>query len=406
LARRLLADHATVISLDQRDPRVAVAQHERVNLADPDDIDAALGRIEGRFDVLANVAGIPGTEPGELVFKVNFLGTRHLTEALLDRLNPGGSVVNISSVAGYRWPERLMLILDLLSTASFGEGLDWFHIHRLAGNAYTFSKQALTVYTMARAGAFRARGLRVNAVLPGPVETAILVDFEKSIGRHTVGGAGPKSSSAATPAPMTSPPRRPSSPPPIHAGSTAPPSPPTAASSPRSPSAKFPPRPSNRAIGARRIRQRASARTCSPGSAACGDPAVRRWRRLGLVLLSVRFRASPRPNTPWPPPPRMPAPGRVRCRGGSRANPHAASATRRSRPTGELPWLDGAQGVLGSAASACAAFRVRPRIADASADSYRCIRISGSIVHLVVTTERPAQTSAPGQTPREAARAP
>jgi len=225
LARRLLADHATVISLDQRDPRVAVAQHERVNLADPDDIDAALGRIEGRFDVLANVAGIPGTEPGELVFKVNFLGTRHLTEALLDRLNPGGSVINISSVAGYRWPERLKLILDLLSTASFGEGLDWFEVHRLAGNAYTFSKLALTVYTMARAGAFRARGLRVNAVLPGPVETAILVDFEKSMGRHTVGGAGPKSSSAATPAPMTSPPRRPSSPPPIHAGSPAPPSP-------------------------------------------------------------------------------------------------------------------------------------------------------------------------------------
>jgi len=31
-------------------------------------------------------------------------------------------------------------------------------------------------------------GLRINAVLPGPVETPILVDFEKSMGKDTLHG--------------------------------------------------------------------------------------------------------------------------------------------------------------------------------------------------------------------------
>ena len=38
-----------------------------------------------------------------MVLTVNLLGLRHLTEALVDRLPVGGSVVNVASTAGSEW---------------------------------------------------------------------------------------------------------------------------------------------------------------------------------------------------------------------------------------------------------------------------------------------------------------
>ena len=99
VARRLVAGGARVMSLDRNTPTAEVEQHVAVDLAEPASIDTALGRIDGTFDVLANVAGIPGTLPGELVFAVNFLGMRHLTEAAIPRLRSGGSIVVVGPLA-------------------------------------------------------------------------------------------------------------------------------------------------------------------------------------------------------------------------------------------------------------------------------------------------------------------
>ena len=49
---------------------------------------------------LLNVAGVPGTVGDELTMRVNFFGLRHLTELLWDRIVDGGTIVNVSSVAG------------------------------------------------------------------------------------------------------------------------------------------------------------------------------------------------------------------------------------------------------------------------------------------------------------------
>jgi NAD(P)-dependent dehydrogenase (short-subunit alcohol dehydrogenase family) len=194
VAKLLIAGGAEVISLDRNKPSpeidAAVTQHEEVDLADPASIDAALARIDGTFDVLANVAGIPGTAPAELVFKVNFLGLRHLTEALaFERMNRGGSIVSVSSTAGFQWALRLDTLRDLMTTETFDEGLAWFRANPQQGNAYNFSKEAATVYTLSMGGAVREIGeLRINAVLPGPVDTPILADFEESMGKDTLDG--------------------------------------------------------------------------------------------------------------------------------------------------------------------------------------------------------------------------
>lgn len=187
-ARKLLAAGAEVTSLDRNPPSVPVSRHIEVDLANPRSIDAAVEQLEGSYDGLMNIAGIPGTAPGETVVAVNSLAVRHLTEAFLDRLNSGGTVTTVSSTAGFGWPERLEAIRDLLATESFEEGARWFKEHPQQGNAYNFSKEVTTVYTMMMGLTAAQRGFRINAVLPGPVETPILADFEESMGKDTLDG--------------------------------------------------------------------------------------------------------------------------------------------------------------------------------------------------------------------------
>ena len=188
VAEKLLAAGAEVISLDRNTPSAAVTRHIELDLANPRSIDAALEQLDGDFDGLMNVAGIPGTAPGDLVLAVNSLAVRHLTEAFFERLRPNGTVTIVSSTAGFGWPQRLEDIRDLLATDTFEDGAAWFKAHPQQGNAYNFSKEVTTVYTMSMGLALAQMGFRINAVLPGPVETPILVDFEESMGKDALDG--------------------------------------------------------------------------------------------------------------------------------------------------------------------------------------------------------------------------
>lgn len=188
VAEQLLAAGAEVISLDRNTPTAAVTRHIDVDLANPRSIDAALEQLDGAFDGLMNVAGIPGTAPADLVLAVNSLAVRHLTEAFFERLAPGGTVTIVSSTAGFGWPARLDTIRDLLATDTFEEGAAWFKANPQQGNAYNYSKEVTSVYTMSMGLAMAQMGFRINAVLPGPVETPILVDFEETMGKDTLDG--------------------------------------------------------------------------------------------------------------------------------------------------------------------------------------------------------------------------
>jgi NAD(P)-dependent dehydrogenase (short-subunit alcohol dehydrogenase family) len=187
-AQRLLAAGAEVHALDRNKPAFDVTTYVEVDLANPNSIDAAIEQLDGTFDGLLNIAGIPGTAPAELVFSVNSLAPRHLTESFFDRLNPGAAVVIVSSTAGFGWPERLEQIRELLATDTFEEGLAWFKENPQQGNTYNFSKEVTTVYTMSMGLALAEMGFRINAILPGPVETPILADFEESMGKDTLDG--------------------------------------------------------------------------------------------------------------------------------------------------------------------------------------------------------------------------
>jgi NAD(P)-dependent dehydrogenase (short-subunit alcohol dehydrogenase family) len=188
VAEQLLAAGAEVYSLDRNTPAASVTKHIEVDLANPRSIDAAVEQLAGQFDGLMNVAGVPGTAPAELVLAVNTLAVRQLSESFFDRLKPGGTVTIVSSTAGFGWLARVGAINELLATNSFEEGMAWFKANPQQGNAYNFSKEVTTVYAMSMGLTAAQNGFRINAVLPGPVETPILVDFEDTMGKDTLDG--------------------------------------------------------------------------------------------------------------------------------------------------------------------------------------------------------------------------
>ncbi|SFJ24325.1 SDR family NAD(P)-dependent oxidoreductase [Aerobium aerolatum] len=145
--------------------------HIKVDLSDPEDVGIAVAEIRhrlqsdgGRLDALVNNAAIsPKLEGGARmnsidtpmhvwrdVFQVNFFAPIMLGRGLFKELAAAkGSIVNVSSIAGTR-------------------------VHPFAGTAYATSKAALGSLTREMAGDFGPHGIRVNAIAPGEIDTAIL----------------------------------------------------------------------------------------------------------------------------------------------------------------------------------------------------------------------------------------
>lgn len=143
--------------------------HIQVDLADPADTARAVAEMrsrlpDGKLHALVNNAAIsPKGAKGERldtlqssmeawrqVFEVNFFSTIWLAQGLKDELaRAKGSIVNVTSIAGSR-------------------------VHPFAGAAYSTSKAALAALTREMASDFGPLGVRVNAIAPGEIDTAIL----------------------------------------------------------------------------------------------------------------------------------------------------------------------------------------------------------------------------------------
>ncbi len=145
--------------------------HIQVDLADPRNTEEAIAvmrerlKAQGsRLNALVNNAAISPKGPGgarlnvfdtstdvwQQVFQVNFFAPVMLARGLVEELKKAqGSVVNVTSIAGVR-------------------------VHPFAGSAYATSKAALAALTREMASDFGRLGIRVNAIAPGEIDTAIL----------------------------------------------------------------------------------------------------------------------------------------------------------------------------------------------------------------------------------------
>jgi NAD(P)-dependent dehydrogenase (short-subunit alcohol dehydrogenase family) len=186
VVRQLTELGADVVGLDKRRPAFEINDFREVDLADPESIDHAVASIGGRIDALFNVAGVSsGVGDPPLVVTINFLGLRHVTEALLPRMVEGSSIVSVSSLAAAAYREHLRSVAPLLNTATIQEGIDWCHSHpdELTGGGYQLSKEAIILYTMRSATPLGARGIRINCTGPGVTETPILDQLRTAYGQ-------------------------------------------------------------------------------------------------------------------------------------------------------------------------------------------------------------------------------
>jgi NAD(P)-dependent dehydrogenase (short-subunit alcohol dehydrogenase family) len=170
--------------------------HIQVDLSDPDDTIRAVHEMrerltDGKLHALVNNAGISpklsstqslsspasggGPRSGEgarlntlnssmeiwrKVFEVNVFSTIWLAKGLVDELAAAkGAIVNVTSIAGSR-------------------------VHPFAGSAYGTSKAALAALTREMASDFGPLGVRVNAIAPGEIDTAILSPGTETIVEH------------------------------------------------------------------------------------------------------------------------------------------------------------------------------------------------------------------------------
>jgi len=179
-AARVVAEGGRVVAVDISRDRLAevrAALGDLVttvdgDLADQATVDRVMAAAGEHVDGLANVAGImDGFEPAaeildetwERVIAVNVTAMMRLTRAVLPGMTArgAGSIVNVGSEAGLRGSA--------------------------AGTPYTVSKHAVHGFTRSTAFFYTPKGVRCNAVAPGPVATSIEAPFRSAWAQERLG---------------------------------------------------------------------------------------------------------------------------------------------------------------------------------------------------------------------------
>ena len=184
LAQVLQDQGHRVIAFDLVEPQAHIDRFIPIDLNDPAAIDAATAQLDEPLDGLCNNAGLPPRDGmAAKILQVNFLGQRQFTQATVPHLSEDAAIVNMASRAGHRWHDNLDQIKRLGALHS-GEDLTAFlqaeEIEAI--RAYDLSKEAMILWTMAMTEPMLQRGIRINSLSPGGVETAILDDFRQAFG--------------------------------------------------------------------------------------------------------------------------------------------------------------------------------------------------------------------------------
>ena len=193
-ASMLAAAGYPLIGVDRNSPEAFEGAFVQADLSTPEGVKQAGEEVAAHapngLQGLANIAGVPGTAPVEVVFAVNVFAVRNLTLQLAEQLNPGAAVVNLSSSVAFDWRSRAQECRNFAEADDESAAIaSAAQNPELAENSYLFSKQCVRALTESLSATLLPRQVRVNSVSPGPVETPILDDFKKDHGQAMVNSA-------------------------------------------------------------------------------------------------------------------------------------------------------------------------------------------------------------------------
>ena len=162
---------AEVVVMDRAPVTLAGAKAISLDLSDRASIDAAVDECDGPVHALFSCAGVADGTPG--IERINFIGHRHLIDRLLDKgMLPRGSAIGlISSAAGLGWQNNLPRLKEFLDITDFDGATRWAEANLKTD--YMWSKLAINAYVARSAIDFLKRGIRINAILPGPTDTPL-----------------------------------------------------------------------------------------------------------------------------------------------------------------------------------------------------------------------------------------
>ncbi len=170
LTERLRADGSTVVTVDLHSVEIAA------DLSSPGGRAAAVAGVLERASSLAGVvpcAGLGPQHPSERIIAVNFFGAVAFVEGLERSIAPGGAVALICSNSTTLTPgadgDLARACLDRDETAALAIAAD-----TNPAVAYAASKVAIAKWMRSRVQELGERGVRINAVAPGPFLTPLL----------------------------------------------------------------------------------------------------------------------------------------------------------------------------------------------------------------------------------------
>ena len=171
-ARTTAALGGEVVVMDQAPVEFEVSEAVKVDIRDLAALDAALDQVQGPVHAVFSCAGVADGTPG--LMRTNFIAHRHVIERLLGggRLPRGSAVCMISSVAGLGWEGQMPTLVEFLATPDYESADAWVRAHE-GTDSYGFSKQVMNCYVARQAFPFLAKGVRINAICPGPTDTPL-----------------------------------------------------------------------------------------------------------------------------------------------------------------------------------------------------------------------------------------